>query len=545
MSDTSSAQQSFLQDGESGAAAPRGAALSGPPGVGLLVTNHLNLMYMLAAGLLMPPAGFGGKHYRDSLAAYPGWLPLFIGHGRRSARAPFAAIEEATSEAKHLRPVLVEVDLAGLSGPVLVHGEHGWDSRRFKEGAAPDEWLLCVPAPLPTARARSILFRSADDRRETAAAAAERNNVPLADFTCKTARRRFSGSKNPWPAEDGPAKRDVALGPAQAAGGMMAVLHQLANAGELSVRACRAAFDSSSEAPDDSILGALPEWMWSGTSAERGGPFRTGRELFWGVVDGLVEHRCKRDRLVAVEARQQAAGRRAEDVLIDLLRESAEGMGGDLHGRAAELVATLESLGGGLGGGTVSEMLDQHRTPLARAAILFLLRQKTRELLELVEDYPQFEERDRLAAAILFGVRDGWLKLPVALRGSPEFGHVVTHRMAVLAHRLDESGFDLGEAPPRVRPLRELFGGSEAWDAKREKAAVRLARSMKWDCIRTTVSLGRGSYRFRIEGGSAHIDFEGEPRFVTRVDRDRFFESMAGERIDSRLERAVRGHLGV
>ena len=41
------------------------------PDSAFLVTNHLNLMYMLAAGLLMPPAGFGDKYYRDPLECFP------------------------------------------------------------------------------------------------------------------------------------------------------------------------------------------------------------------------------------------------------------------------------------------------------------------------------------------------------------------------------------------------------------------------------------------------------------------------------------------
>jgi hypothetical protein len=42
-----------------------------------LVTNHQNVLYMLAAGMLMGPAGFRGKHYSDPLNVYPGWIPLF------------------------------------------------------------------------------------------------------------------------------------------------------------------------------------------------------------------------------------------------------------------------------------------------------------------------------------------------------------------------------------------------------------------------------------------------------------------------------------
>lgn len=532
MNEASSSQQSILPVGD--AVEPRSGprTLVSTPKTGILVTNHLNLMYMQAAGLLMPPSGFGGKYYGDTLAAFPGWLPVFVGRGRKVAQAPRAALVHSAAEADYLRPVILEIGLEGLRGPAQAHGGE-WAERLLEQGIADEERLLLLPAPLPTSRIHRILFRSEAEQEEVTLAAADRGNVTLAAINKKPVKTRFAGDRTlSWPPEGGPAERDVALGRAQAAGGVMAVLHQLANAGELSVRACRTAFDPSLDPPDDPILGALPEWMRSSTAAERGAPFHTGRELFWGAVDGLVERRCRPD------------GPRPEDVLIDVLKESAEGMGGDLQGRAAELVTTLESLGGGLGGGTVSEMLRQHRTPLARAAILFFLRQRSSDLLELIGDYPQLEERDRLAAAILFGVRDGWLKLPLDLRGRPELREAVTHRMAALVHRLDESGFDLGEAPPRVRPLRELFGDPAQWDVKTEKAAVRLARALKWNCIRTTVSLGRGRYQFRIEGGSAHIDFEGEPKVVTRVDRDRFLEALAGERIDSRVDQAVRRDLG-
>ena len=66
-----------------------------------LVTNHPNLMYMLAAGLLLPPAGFGARYYRDTLASFPGWIPLFAG------RIPAAALRQSTGEASHLKACLL------------------------------------------------------------------------------------------------------------------------------------------------------------------------------------------------------------------------------------------------------------------------------------------------------------------------------------------------------------------------------------------------------------------------------------------------------
>ncbi len=526
--------QSPLFSGSGSAVENSGTRAAGPvPATGILVTNHLNLMYMLASGLLMPPSGFRGKHYGDTLAAFPGWLPLFVAHGRGRAGPPRAALERSVEEATHLRPVILEVDLAGLQGPVHVHGEGEWVKRRLEEGVSDREWLLLLPAPLPISRIRRIVFRSLEEKRAVEARAGEHSNVDLAGLARRSLKSWFPGTPDPaWPPEGGPEEREAAVERAQAAGGVLAVLHEMANTGELSVRTCRSAFDPS-EPSDDSILGELPGWMHRVGGAEDGRPARSGRDLFWGAVNQLVEHR------------REPGGRRPEDVLISFLSESSEGMDAGVQARGAALVSTLEALGGGLGSGTVSEMLDQHRRPLARAAILFLLRRRTRDLLELVEDYPQLEERDRLAAAILFGVRDGWLKLPIALRGSREFQKTVTHRMAAQAHRLDGSGFDLGEAPPRVRPLRELFGGSDAWDAKTNKAAVRLARGMKWDCVRTTVSLPRGTYEFRIEGGSAHIDFQGEPWLRTEVERDRFFELLASSRIKPGIASAVRRQLGM
>ena len=84
-----------------------------------LPTNQLNLMYMLAAGLVTGPKGFGRKYYQDALSIYPGWLPLF------AEAIPGAALDLAVSEAGHLRRVVVALDLAGLKGPVQALGPDG------------------------------------------------------------------------------------------------------------------------------------------------------------------------------------------------------------------------------------------------------------------------------------------------------------------------------------------------------------------------------------------------------------------------------------
>lgn len=552
MSETPNRQQSSLleekQDQGNAPAPSRAPKLATWPQTGLLATNHLNLMYMLGAGLLMPPSGFGGKYYRDTLAAYAGWLPLFVGHGRKAPRAPRAAIEESTSEARHLRPVLVEIELAGLRGPVHVHGGNGaWDARLFEVGKAGDEWLLCVPAPLPTTRIRTILFASVDDRRNTETDAAERGNVPLLDFTRRTTRTSFSGSKQPWPPgpeAGGPEAREASLARAQAAGGVMGILQALANSGELAVAACRAAYDPNSGAPDHPILKSLPVWIRTGAADSVGARPDSPGNLFWGTVDRLVERRRQLSGGEPKPPRIEDETVSDEDALLGFLRDSGRGMESGLQERAKDLMETLESLGSGLGGSTISRMLHRHERPLARAMILFFLRRRSKELVNLVKDYRELSEGDRLAAAVLFGVRDGWLGLPRQMRGAAEVGSAVAHRMAALAQRVDKSDFELGEAPVRARSLRELFQATRPGSVRERNAAVALARELKWPCIRSRVRLRAGEYRLKIERGTAQIDFDGEPPVETWVERSELLDRLAGEPVEPKIEAKVRKILG-
>ena len=472
-----------------------GPRLDPPPETGLFVTNHLNLMYSLAAGMLIPPSGFGGKHYRDPLADFPGWLPLFVRADKATGEARRCAIRRATEEAAHLRPVLVDVNLAGLEGAVRTVGEAGWTTRSVENGMAASDWLLLVPAPLPACRIRRVLFRSAEERVETEADAEDRSNVPLADLASGVADADwFDGEVGKWPPAEGPEERDATgLEAGRACGGALALLSHLASEGMLPARLRAVAFDPDAEPLDREhildrliveapsgwfvarprpkpkpahkvgqfrhVVGKVAErvrevvqlslkWGASPTAGDDAGPIRTREALLWRAVDHMIGHRRETSRTVtdsSPPAVQDA--RRIEEVVLGFLRDATLRLEDDLKDETTALISTLDSLRGGLGGSTVSEMLQLHPSSFSRAVILFFLRRRSVELLDLLRRYPQLTERDRLEAAILFGVRDGWLRLPLELRGSPRFAAAVTHRMATLAHAADNSGFRLGQPP--------------------------------------------------------------------------------------------------
>ena len=513
------------------------SGLGRAPGSGFLVTNHLNLMYMLAAGLVMPPAGFGDKYYRDTLECFPGWIPLFVD------KVPRDAIESSTREAGHLVPVIVELDLSRLSGRVMANDEEGLGERRFPDQLDGGERVFLVPAPLPTSWIQSIIFPSAGDKRKCEEDAKDFGNVPLEEFKRRTSKALFSKAPNiQWPPGEGPAERAVPLERPLAAGGVMAMLLLFGNLGEQALRTCRNAFDPVDDPGrppgDHPILVGLGSWVREG-AAPLPAPTDSGTErvglqnasqarLFWEAVEGLVEWR---------EAGRAAS---AEDVVVDHLSAASASLDPRVQAGVGKLRDTLESLTG-LADATASELFERHDTPLAHAMTLFFLRRDCADLFDYRSE--RLGETDWLAAAILFGVRDGWLNLPLRLRSHPGLSAAVSHRMAQMSHRIAGTGLDLGEAPARVRPLRELFGDGSAWRTGERAGALELARARKWDCVHTRINLGPGEYRLTVKGGSTHIDLPGEPGITPEVNRARFFDLLAGARLDPGAEAKVRKQL--
>ena len=492
---------------------------------GLLVTNHLNLFYMLSAGLVLPPTGFGGKYYQDTLGCFPGWIPLFVDKVSRRA------IDYSIGEAGHLKPVIVEIALSFLAGQAVAVHEHGTRELRFPEQIDGTERAILVPAPLPTSWITSIVFPSLEDKRHCEADAQDFGNVPIKDFKGRSNKTLFAKSSDtPWPPAQGPSERQTALQTPLAAGGVMAMLLHLGNLGDLAVDSCRRAFDPSNASVPltEPIFAEISDWMETGTPPSCSGA--DGEEdladvrdmaqqrLFWGAVASLLDWR------------EHGGVGSAEEVLLDYLTGATRSLESRLQASTSKLCDTLSSLTG-LADATTSELFERHQTPMARAMTLFVLHRDCADLLDF--GHEALREPDWLLAAILFGVRDGWLNLPLRLRAVSGLSDAVSHRMARMAHQITGTELELGESPPRVRPLRELLADDPL-------AAIDLARTQKWDCIRTRVSLGRGEYRLVVEGGSAHVDMSGEPKLTRRIDLAKFLEHLGQSRLDTKVEAKVR-----
>ena len=490
----------------------------------LLVTNQRNLLYMLAAGLVIPPSGFGKKYYQDTLAAYPGWIPLFADVVLESA------IEYSISERSHLIPCIVTMNLTALHGKVTVIDSEGVAKEViFPEGLDGSERILLVPAPLPVHWLTSIAFQTSEKKVACDADAQDFGNVPLLNFKREISARMFTNAKKgQWPPSGAlvPEKK-VFLGAPFAAGGIMAMLLHLGNNGELSMQACRLAFDSEEDVAHlfpDPLISPLGMWMRTGQLVASS---NISNKLFWGAVETVAQSRFSDVPSTPLEA------------MLSYLESAGEGLDDRMKGALVKLVDDLRTLTS-FADSTITEIFERHPKSFSRVMTMYFLREKCADLLAF--KHPLLKETDYIVAAILFAAREGWLGLPLHLRNFSGSHASISHRMATMAHRMASTDIDLGLPPPRPRPLRELFlPGPRGWSAAQKDAAVMLARECKWGGIQTRVSLGKGDYRLVLDGSGMHIIIAGEAKAVaTEVDREQFLVALASTPISDKQERKVR-----
>ena len=506
-----------------------------------LVTNQLNLMYSLSAGLLTGPKGFGRKYYADPLAVAPGWIPLF------DDAIPAAALAQATSEERYLEAVIASIDLSALDGPIhVLDAQGGVRPVQWPEDARGDERILWIPAPLPVNWLEAILFPSKEARTLVRDQAADYANVPLNAYRQQVKARLFSAkSALDWPV-DGLSLpgRDGSLHHVSAVGAVQGLLVGLGNRGDVLVTAARRLADpdeGGAEPVDNPLLRGVIAWAAGGISngSERSDSDAQGRILA-RLLAAIVGAKTQANEATAGEWCPPDT----QQVVLEVLEAERLALTEPKWQEAlTRLIADLKGAVG-LGDATVSELLQRHPRPFSRGLLLFFLRERCGELLTL--EHPLLTDQDRLVAAVLFGARGGWMELPTDLREMPGLTPAIAHRMAMLAHRQRATGLDLGPAPRRVQPLREILATEgERWSKPQHEAALELARGMGWrEALNTRISLGKGDYRLQVDGRGAHLLLDGDVKAVTTdVDKSRLLELIAMSAIPAALEAKVRAVL--
>lgn len=114
----------------------------------------------------------------------------------------------------------------------------------------------------------------------------------------------------------------------------------------------------------------------------------------------------------------------------------------------------------GLGGGTITDLFERNKGSLSRPLLLFCLREHCKDLLEF--SHPLLSDTEYLLSGILFGVRDGWLRLPYEMRNQALSAYIM-FRMTDVAHQKQGDVFSgpKRQAHNRYAPyslLQESYG---------------------------------------------------------------------------------------
>lgn len=487
----------------------------------LLPTNHLNMLYMLSAGMLMGPAGFGGKHYRDPANVFPGWLPLFRN------KVPEAALDESVSERKNLQSCIAGIDIKKVRGPVRLVTRDG----NVRDISLPatidgDVAALLVPAPLPLTLLTRLRFLSEEGRTQFDRFARDDPTIDLARIHIEVLGRSSSETlkmiwppAQPWTAA-APGEGDKPPARGQAIGGVLAMLYHLANRSDLCCSAYRIVTGAGTADDDDAlgrdaVLRELPRWLADGAVSSDAPPNAC---LYWGVAQTLVDARLSNSTSKPV------------DSVVEYLAGKLENeKDKELRSRLGKLIRTMRDTFG-MSKGTVSDLLKQHPGSLSRPLLLLCLRERCKDLLEFSE--LNLRDEELVLAAILFGIREGgWRKLPSELRRPEALTSYVTSRMfEVEQERRGDGRLALDSAPSRPKPLRELVPADHrTWGKELKDGLVRFVSERNWtNCIVTHFRLPEGNYQLRVSSEGVDIVVHGVIQPLrTEIDREILFKRLS------------------
>ena len=482
------------------------------PQTWLLATNHLNIAYMLSAGMLMGPAGFEGKHYRDPGSNVPGWLPLFRNE------VPESALTESISERKDLRHCIAEVDIQQLSGKVWLVTRDGGIQETWLPAAIDDDIMaLLVPAPLPLSLLIALHFGSEDDRRQFEATVCNDPTVDLSQVRIGAFSQSLTGTgPMTWPPvgdrfvgtllED---DRQPVWG--QALGGVLAMLYHLANRSDLCNAAFRVVAGGNAKSDSvtlklDSILSEFSHWL---RYAETSSKARPEARLYWGIAKALLDTRLTNSTSNPIDS-----------VIKYLGSQSATDIAPDRRSSLDSLIKTIKGVHG-MSAGTISDLLKKYQGLLSRPLLLLCLRERCKDLLEF--SHPDIKDEELVLAAILFGIREGgWRRLPMELRRPDALSRYVMHRMCDVEQKRRDNGKLSFVSIPCPTPLRELVFGDTAFSTSQEQKAFEgFARRHNWtDCIVTRIEPSWGQHCVITSDKGIVYEFRGFTEVTIKVDKD-------------------------
>jgi len=468
----------------------------------LFPTNTNNLRMILAQGLLTSPEGFS-KYYQDILVDYDGYLSLF------NHQIPPDSLRKAVSEADHLTPCLLELDLSKLSGQgwALINNETKEVDITSALTSDDDVKQLLIPLPVPLSCISKIIFKTKADNDEFEKEAKIRSNVLLGKvklsstkaeqklFECSDTASTEVVSKIQLKTTETP-KIKPNYSDIYAYGGVLSLLFYNAKNGALSHNFF-ASFSRKSLPPvvSDSKEQAIPQFIYEYFHGEID-KTRPENMILKGIVSSCIEPGSFKELLINFLCKgdwDEKTGKRAKE-LADKLDE----------------YDTSNSR-------STSEWFKSAQSDIEKLLLMLFTRGDSESFTDFNNPKINFSEREHLIFTIFFGARDGFIRVPAFIRKYRGLQTYISNQMAAYAH-----------AKMKSKTIFEEIGAPKTvWqfvDKGLSNANTKLLGIES--CVQTTMSAKAG---FKNKQGLNVYEGFQEPKY--KVVNEEFFELISTKKI--------------
>ncbi|MBF0232536.1 MAG: hypothetical protein HQK65_05795 [Desulfamplus sp.] len=447
----------------------------------LFPTNTNNMRLIIAQGLLTSPDGFPKKkYYADALEVFPGLIPIY------KNTIPADILKKCVSERDSLTPCIIEFKLNAIKGIIKTVKNNNIIDVDIESIDKELIDMLLILAPLPFSCFSKLLFKSNEDQKQFEEDSKNRSNVILSGLklqSTKNDQKLFSFIGNNSfvisptafnlfvnsPVESNkqeesntsnlnsskieslpPDDISIDYDRVYSLGGLMAIMFYFSKNGRLSNKYFMSMKDLNDlpESTDKDILLIYQYLRSPEKDIDRLSP---KEQIYYGLIDMAIKNdNFKEDIINFLES--------------DMWDERSKPRAQNLATKLKQFETSVNR--------TVSEQFKEAKTSLEKVLLMLFLREDCEALIDynylpqILNDLTINEELI-IQFAMIFGIRDKYIKIPKFIREFECLQNFISYKMAIYAHSQTNSKIEFN-SPQKPSTLVDMLKNNAfcQWVAK-------------------------------------------------------------------------------
>lgn len=454
-----------------------------------LPTNTDNLRMIIAQGLMTNPKGFS-KYYTDTLEIFNGYIPLFKNKIQQNI------LKYVCSETEGLTPCILEFNVNVISGSCKAISRGELIDCNMKDIDEDNIDIVLIPAPLPISCISKVILQNIDIVKTFENDANLYSNVPIHDINITSASSDHKLFKEKIDMTSDyqidtlknlniPSVIDLNYDKVYAYGGLLANLFYYAKNGKMSNDVfLECTKESKKESIEDYSL-ILNYFHATDSNVVED---NINQQLYKGLLDKAIH--CKDFK----------------EGIIDFLESDTRTI------TIANKLKTFESMSDK----PISEEFEEATTLLGKTLLMLFIREDSDALMDYHLEL--FSEKDYLNFAMIFGIRDKFIKVPKFVKEFENLQNFVSTKMAIYAHKQLKSDINIDIKRKNVMTLFEML--------KKNSFKIWFAKTLEIEaCFKSKLKIPNGNYELKGTSTGFQIIFDGIVAVPTaEIIEDKYFK---------------------